>query len=562
VTFDAASGTETITPGGTDVNHDFHNLVFNDAVGTATFELGGDLDVDGDLTVTDGIFDTKAGSSYAVTVGGNFSETVNSRVKANSSTFTITGDVTIDANNDDPESQDFNSASLVLAGAGSAVNYDNLFGEWAYGFNNLTAGQGGVTDTIYDTFAVRNLLTIGTGSLADSGGKDIYLTSSGDVLSFDAASNLDINTLYFNNSGAINLPTLTNGYDCNIGLVSNGMTLTQTGNVAINGSLYIDGFAFTDRAVTYDTGSFDLTVDGAIKIGNAGDTATKTFTATNSTVSVTGNFTINHSSNVFTSTGSTVILNGNTDQTITTQDKPFNHLTINNTGASGSDDIIFSGNMDVDGNLTLTDGDLDISTNDVTVGTAGNVDIVSGASIDVSSRTASWYFNGTTTYTDNNASAVDLKDVVITGAGNSLSLASNMKLETIDINADTTLNMGNIGNVLEVYGTGTTPAQGGGTFNGGTDSTVKYTGTGGTIVITATAYDNLEFAPTAATTYELNSDMTGAKAMSGSLTIGANATLDTTAANNYDIQLAGDWNNNGNFTAKARRLTTLPPSTT
>ena len=83
----------------------------------------------------------------------------------------------------------------------------------------------------------------------------------------------------------------------------------------------------------------------------------------------------------FSNNSGTVTFDGSSNQTFTTNGVTLNHLTLNNTGASGSDKLIISGNLDVNGNLTLTDGTLDLATNNPNVNTAGDVAIASAGAV-------------------------------------------------------------------------------------------------------------------------------------------------------------------------------------
>lgn len=313
VTFNAASGTLTITPGGVDADHDFQHIVFNDAAGTATYQLGGAIDADGDFTVTDGIFDTTA-SNYAVTVAGALSDSANGRFKANGSTVTVGGDVSLNTNNDATESTDFNTATLVLNGAASNINYTSLASWWSNGFNNLTVGQGGVTDTLNNWLTVKGTLTIGTGGLTSPATTTLALTKAGDALVFDAASTLSIDTLMFlKYGGGQNLPHLTNGYSCHISLAGgSSLVVSQTGDVTLNSgkNLLLTGDNDTSRALSLNTNGFALTVGGNLVIGAGGDTGAKGLEANGSTITVRGNFTVNAGANTFSAGTSTVVLNG------------------------------------------------------------------------------------------------------------------------------------------------------------------------------------------------------------------------------------------------------------
>ncbi|MCK5083210.1 MAG: DUF2341 domain-containing protein, partial [Candidatus Omnitrophica bacterium] len=364
VTFNGTSGTIGITSGGAT----FHTLAFNDNAGSATFELKDALDVDGDLTITDGILDTGDGLNYAITVDGNFAQAAAGQCEARGSTITVAGDFTADGTSD---STDYNSASLVLTGTGG-LTYNNLATFWNNGFYNLNTGDSGNTTTLNSDFAVRNVLTVGSGTFTE--GSSIYLTSSGDVLSFDGNSTLSIGYLKFHGVNQ-NIPSLTNGYDCYIYCSYDGNTVTQTGNVVINGSndLRVDGDGIVARVATYVTAGFDLTVGGDIRVGVGNDTGLKTLNGTNSSITVGGDFDIKDIGSgsqqaVFTSTGSTVTLNGTAAQIIRSSGSSFNALVINNSSAGA---VTLQDALDAGGDFTITLGTLDANDQDITV--AGNV---------------------------------------------------------------------------------------------------------------------------------------------------------------------------------------------
>ena len=115
-----------------------------------------------------------------------------------------------------------------------------------------------------------------------------------------------------------------------------------------------------------------------------------------------------------------------------------------------------------------------------------------------------------------------------------------------------TVNLGATGAILTLTATGT-PLVNSGTFTAGT-STVTYSGTTTATNIATVPYSSLQLAPTGATTYSLTGNLAAGNALTGSLTIGANATL-TTTASNYNITLAGNWSNSGTFTANSSTVT-------
>jgi hypothetical protein len=89
-----------------------------------------------------------------------------------------------------------------------------------------------------------------------------------------------------------------------------------------------------------------------------------------------------------------------------------------------------------------------------------------------------------------------------------------------------------------------------GTLTTGTNSTVQYSATnsGGNINITNTTYNHLQVS--GSETYDLTGNLTGI----GNLTIDSGATLDSTASN-YNIDLTGNWLNQGTFTPRSGTVT-------
>ncbi|MCF6345252.1 MAG: hypothetical protein L3J00_02140 [Thiomicrorhabdus sp.] len=336
VNFTAGSSIERVDSTGASVS-DFYNLSFNDGAGAATYQLESDLSVLNDLSVVDGLLNTKFGSNYAVNVGRDFLQT-GGRVEARLSTITVARNFVADGS----EINDgYNDSHLVMTGTGT-LTYNNLDISWVNGFRYLTAGQSGNTTTLIpsNALAVGNQLSVGSGSLVGYQFRTLFLSGVPTPLVVDPSSTIDVFRLRFFGNGTQDFPPLNNGYDSTIQLSYPGVVLRQTGDIKINGghSLILDGDGFSDRAVTYETNGFNLTADGNIQVGKGGDTAQKRLDITNSTVTVGGNIEVRSGGSVqadIVSTGSTVILNGSALQTITTNSSNFNHLTVNNASTSG-----------------------------------------------------------------------------------------------------------------------------------------------------------------------------------------------------------------------------------
>ncbi|MFA6552948.1 MAG: hypothetical protein WCT27_00805 [Patescibacteria group bacterium] len=88
IKFDAPSGTKSINSTGASTAS-FNNLTFDDNAGSAVFQLDSALDVNGNVLITGGILDTKSGSNWGITIGGNW--TNNDTFTANSALVTADG---------------------------------------------------------------------------------------------------------------------------------------------------------------------------------------------------------------------------------------------------------------------------------------------------------------------------------------------------------------------------------------------------------------------------------------------------------------------------------------
>jgi len=214
--------------------------------------------------------------------------------------------------------------------------------------------------------------------------------------------------------------------------------------------------------------------------------STAVITADSNVFNVAGDWT---NGGTFTAGSSTVNLNGTAaDQTVTTNGQAFSALTLNNTATAGSDDVIISGALDVNGTLTITDGDLDVNTNDPNITTAGAVTNGTNGTIDTGSGTWTFDGSGTSDLTDNAATKQNLGAVTVDGTTKTLRLLSSAKMTSVTVGPDDILNLNTSSYDLELTGTGT-PLTINGTFTPGT-STVTYThATSATV--TPTTYSGL-----------------------------------------------------------------------
>ena len=118
-------------------------------------------------------------------------------------------------------------------------------------------------------------------------------------------------------------------------------------------------------------------------------------------------------------------------------------------------------------------------------------------------------------------------DDVTISAGHTVTLTASTSVGTVTIANTGTLALGSSGYILTLDGAVATPLSVSGTLTPGT-STVKYTSVNGSgaVTVATTTYNNLQFTPASAETYNLGGNLTGANALTGNLTIDANATID------------------------------------
>ena len=140
----------------------------------------------------------------------------------------------------------------------------------------------------------------------------------------------------------------------------------------------------------------DLTINGTLNAS-----------ATFATIGVKGDWTNTGTYN--TSTTSIVTFNSTTaDQTVKPGGDSFPDLVLKNTGFS----INIYDNIDIDGDLTLTTGTLDLNTRNQNVNVSGDVEIALNAVWTSGSGTVT-FDGGAQTFTDNNGSASNIGDIVV-----------------------------------------------------------------------------------------------------------------------------------------------------
>ena len=414
VTFDGTSGTKTITSGG----DSFNNITFNDGGNDATFELEDALDVNGNLTITGGILDTKDGENNAISVAGNWS---------NSDTFTArSGIVTFDGSGSSTISGTTTFNNLTCATAGKTLTFTT-----------------GVTQTIATlnlTGTSENLITINSNS---SGTKaNIIVTDS--TVSFVSVQDS-------NNTGTdISTTSSTDGGN-NWGWSFGPSTMTWDGSTDSDwsdGTNWDTGTAPTanDNVVIANAGRAPILVAGitvinlTINIGASLDVSS----GNNYSVSLTGNWANN---GTFTARAGTVTFSGTAAQTITGRTTVYN-ITVNNTHAADKVDASGGTSLAVNNNLTVTDG-IFKSASDYT-----NISIAAAGTLELSGNiTVSGNWSNSGTFTPGT------HKVTLDGTGQTLSGATSFYDLTKNVTSADTLtfqsgsaNKTTITNTLDLQG--------------------------------------------------------------------------------------------------------------
>ena len=407
---DAAGDTYTIKDFGA---NDYYHLVINSTDGTTdAFELGENIDTDGDFTITAGTFNTSDGTDRDMDIAGNVD--IDGVFTANSSTITASGDW-----NSSGGTFNYDTSTVNLTGTGNLTSNGN-------DFYNLTVASAGQTTTLQSHFRVRNICTLGTGTLTGNYRLALYLpVSTTPLVNMGASVSIsELRYIIADNrtytvtggtytlSGASGFNMLSEWNDVTFNLDSDltvngiitvtpwaGVTITfNTQNNAVTATGLSLGLTGTLSNVAVNSGSSNIDL-GTSGLDTLNDSGSHTLNLGSTTVTCEGNWElVDGSGSISQNAGSsTITFDGTTDQTITTGGNAFNDLTFDNPGSS----FIINGLLDVDGVLTITDGNLDLDTNDPDVSTAGNVTIDTSGS--VTNGTGTWTFDGITNFTDNSS---------------------------------------------------------------------------------------------------------------------------------------------------------------
>ncbi len=215
-------------------------------------------------------------------------------------------------------------------------------------------------------------------------------------------------------------------------VLSSGATTTATGLTTVSGGTYNDTSGGTQ---TFNGG---LTISGGTFSGGAGTVdvngvltlSSGTLNAPSGNLQVADDFTVSGTP-AFNNNSGTVIFDSSTkSQAFTTGGISLYNMTVNNTNLPGV--VTISGNLDINNNLTLTSGNLNLSTNDPNVNIAGNMTVADGAILNISSYTGTFTFDGTgtSTLTDNASGGTTFGSITVDGTSKTLQLSGSSPLLT------------------------------------------------------------------------------------------------------------------------------------
>ncbi|MDI6821015.1 MAG: hypothetical protein QMD65_02425 [Patescibacteria group bacterium] len=560
----------------------YYNLQTNNA---ATYNLGGAILVNNDLTLTDG---TLAGTANVNVLGGD--ATGNGVINLTNGTFTIDG---------------------------SSGNFGGATG-WT--FNNLTFGNGsgsyGATAIGTGAIAVSDVLTIRSDATFSAGQKTWTLSgTSGAPLSSSGIFTAATSTFAFtgnNGSGNTAIPALT-FYNLTVNNASetfaaanglatnNNLTITtgtfsapSGGTITISGSYSNSGtFTHSNGTVVFNataTGKtiipggssfYNLTFNGsgggwssnaAMVVGNNLTMTAGTLSGTQSITVNGGNATGNGTINL---TGGTFALNGSGSFSGTTA-WTFSLLTFGS-GGTASTTASGAGGVAVSSVLTIGSGStLNAGSKTWTLSGTGTPFVATGA---FSPSTSKIVYAGTTTATNVTGATYYNIDIGASTATTTYTLAGDTTVSGVmTIIASTGTNTLNGSTRTLIFsGTGTPfviNERSIASAFAASSSTVRYTGDGSTTNAAATYY-NLEIKPTSGTH---TMEAPGTFAVTNNLVIGNgtnSATIDasgpdltvtdaTTIASNAtfaapgsdgSFSLSGNYSNSGTFTAGSGTVT-------
>ena len=322
-----------------------------------------DLEINGNATLN-GTFNAGTGTvtfagigSATLIPGGNSFNNVVINKPSSTPSQTNTGTIAIDASVSGAAS----NAGNVTTDNGSCANFISVAGQahiwqWNSGTFNIPF------DATIDGITVNVDLGGRFGLTAEISPEGSNFGTSEDE-NGDNSTNCGGTTRIYGNGGTLGFGSLT-PTNINDGLFLRLTTFDDGGST--NAGVNVD---FISASITYTTsGSSSLTLTDALDVNNDITLTAGTLDTNGNSMNVAGDW-VNSGSSIFTNDNNTVIFDGSAaDQEITSGGQSFYNLIVNNSASSGNDDILLQDALDIDNNLTITDGDLNANGFDITNG--------------------------------------------------------------------------------------------------------------------------------------------------------------------------------------------------
>ena len=473
VTFNGAEA-QTLNSGGGDTSHDFYNIVTSGA-GTDIQLSTSALRIVNDLTIATGtIWDD---NGINTTILGDW---------ANSGTYTAEGTSMV--------SFDSASTQSLASGASGVANDDD--------FNRITLADNTTLTVLTNPLEIDSTLTINTGAILDISGVNLTLGTAID----------SVGTLKLDGSETVTQSMM----DPNSGTVFYDGTGTYASGL-------VAGDAYYNLTINGTGGSW--TLDAALDVNGLMTIVAGTLVANNLAINVAGGW--SQAAGTFTPGTATVTFDG--AGTLTKTTGAFNDVTF----SSGT--VTLGGALDVDDDVTVTTGVLDVSATNYAISVGGDWTDAGAGTFTEQGGTVT--FDGSTAggtiTTDDN-----FENLVINDTGNTITLGA-----ALDVDSQMVLTLG----TLDVSASNYAMTVGGGWSDTGAGAFTERAGTvtfdGAGTLSSNEAFNDVAFSSgtvTLGAALDVDDDL----AISG-------GTLDV-GATNFGITLGGDWSrSSGTFTQQS-----------
>lgn len=388
VTFDNAT---TLTTGGNGAGKAFYNIAIT-TNGSGAVTLAGNLDIDGNLSIASGTSLDVTANDYSLNVGGNWANDGTFSSDNCTVTFDGTGDQSIDANGLVDAFWNFTvnkaSGTATLTTGPLDVNGD-------FSVTSGTLATGTINLDIEGTTTISGTLSTGINSInaagnwsasgSVSGSSTVTLDGTGQNISGSfnnlilggsgtktATSTLDVNgDLTINSSVTLNAGSYTHtvagDWDNSSGtFTASTSTITFDGTstqTLTSGGTGV-GYEFNKLTVNKSAGSLQLAASNDLDVNSDFTISAGIFNASTSNVSVGGDFA---NSGTYTPGTGVLTFNGaSANFTIDPGGSSFAAVTLNGANAN----FQLTSTTDINGNLTITAGALDLNGQSLTFGDA------------------------------------------------------------------------------------------------------------------------------------------------------------------------------------------------